>query len=107
MRLFILLLVICFGKVVAEFGIKSSWSPHCNPTLKLYDNQSTTWYNSDSKALFEIEKRIKYEDRYLLLYREKMGYPIYLYAGVELIQREGNSSQLLIHQLPDYMDYTR
>ena len=106
MRKFIILFLLNIVLVDSqEFGIRSSWSPHCNPTLKLYDKQTTYWYKTDSKALHEIEKRIKYEDRYLLLYRESVGRTVYLYAGVELLQREGNATQLLIRRLKDYVEH--
>lgn len=87
-----------------EWGIISSWTPECNPSLRLYRGSEKVWFNSSNEATHYVE-HYGYEDStYLLLLREAEGKTEWLHAKIEIISRMSNETQLMIRGLPEYFD---
>ncbi len=87
-----------------EWGVIGSWTPDCNPSLKLYGGSEKIWFDSRDKAAYYV-KQYGYDDStYLLLYREGKGETEWLHAKMDIIFRRGNETQIMIKGLPEYFD---
>lgn len=85
-----------------EWGVKGSWTPACNPSLKLYSDTPTIWFDNHDKATYYVQEYGSPSSTYLLLIRKDLISPTYLLAKIDILSIVGNSTQMAIRGFPEY-----
>jgi hypothetical protein len=102
----ILLLTLAIPTQQKEWGVRSSYTPSCNPYLRLYDGMPKYWFESREQAIYYVEKEGNIESTHLLLYRESEGNTEWLLAKIDIIERKYNETQISIKGLYEYFVQT-